>query len=64
LKNSIAKYNTQVDKYFTREGQLVDTFEALRENLPGKLFDSVRQILYGPLTPEVPLKTETVERAK
>jgi hypothetical protein len=30
LKNALAKNNTQVDKYFTREGQLVDTFEALR----------------------------------
>lgn len=48
---------------FYEGGQLVDPYVALREFLPGRIFDSVRQILYGPYAPEIALRAETAERA-
>ena len=50
------------DKFFS-EGQLIDSYKALESYLPKKVFDSVRKIFYGPLTPEVALKQNTIDRA-
>jgi beta-ureidopropionase len=35
----------------------------LKQYLPKKVFDNIRQILYGTQTPEVPLRQETIQRA-
>ena len=42
---------------------MIDSYDALQKNLPPNIFESVRKILYGPLTPEVSLQPETVNRA-
>ena len=41
-----------MNKHFDKESQFIDTYNALKEYLPSRVFDNIRQILYGPLTPE------------
>lgn len=51
LKNALNKSNTEVDKLYDKTGQFIDTYVALKQYLPKRIFDSVRQILYGIQTP-------------
>ena len=63
LSNKVSAQQTEESKFFTKEGQLIDSYVALENHLPKKIFESVRKILYGPQTPEIALKKETVNRA-
>jgi hypothetical protein len=63
LKNQINASNIEANKFFDKSGQFIDSYDALQKCLPNKVFDSIRQILYGPKTDDVPLRTVTVERA-
>ena len=62
LSNKLNSQQKEEDKYFDGR-QLIDTYEALEDNLPPKMFESIRNIIYGPKTPATPLQAETVNRA-
>ena len=51
LKNALSKSNTEVDRFYDKTGQFIDTYVALKQYLPKRVFDSVRQIFYGIQTP-------------
>jgi hypothetical protein len=63
LSNQLSAQKQDEDKYYDKTGQLIDTFKALQENLPKRIFKSIRTIIYGLNTPAVDLRRETTERA-
>lgn len=46
--------------FYDKEGQFTDTYSALEKYLPKRIFDNIRQILYGIKTPESPLQPATI----
>jgi hypothetical protein len=62
LSNKVSSQSSQEGTFF-EQNQLIDSYVALEKHLPKKVFDSVRQILYGPKTPEVELRPETKSKA-
>ena len=55
LLKQVNKTKAEENRFLSKEGLLIDPFIALQENLPNKIFESVRNLLYGVKTPEVPL---------
>lgn len=55
LLKQVNKTKAEENQFFTKEGLLIDPFIALQENLPNKIFEIVRTLLYGVKTPEVSL---------
>lgn len=56
LSNKLNNQKLEESKYYDKTGQLMDTYKVLEQNLSKRLFESVRQILYGPNTPAEALK--------
>ena len=62
LSNKLNKEKVQEDVFFDKN-QLIDSYDALQKNLPPKMFESIRKILYGPKADEITLRPETINRA-
>lgn len=53
-----------ISRFYDKTNQFTDTYEALKAYLPGKVFEDVRQILYGIKAEEVEIKKETKKVAE
>lgn len=63
LLSAANERNIEESKNYSKEGQFIDTYDALKKYLPSKVFEDVRQIFYGIKTDEITLNSKTIERA-